>query len=602
MTPTLLCLPPEILFAVGDYLAADHLPSLHAFALASKYCCSLVNRHRFKNIHLHSYSNGVLHLLLDYWEQILQRNKAHSYVQRLSIAGIRPPWKTPARPDGNSELPIYQQPSFQGEDDWTDLSTRYIGSFYDRDQQPISFEPTAWGALPDFLRKLPALRDLFWVAAGDFPPSLLVTLHSALPKCSLHLRFIREGYRYSSTPLPEGYDAYQRTLATSPSLSSIRVAMSDTDSGKFFTERAVLCLAAGLAPSLREVCIDYRYQNRSNHDSSHPSEDLLSELPSPSNSLRSLALCNPLLENIQKWNDHVPFTNLTTFQLRSKLSSHLLSKIGTYNLTSLKSLVLHFEQGIIPRRRLGVVEGLDKHPDTLLCRLPPLESLLITGYLAEQPISLPLEHHGPTLKKLGLLFSRPTEERPRLGPHVAPYLIKDIRAHCPRLRHLAIQIPRTQGNKAEVAIYRSLNIPSLARLDLDLDCTPTTKDTKSHLINLAVDEPLVRSIFSLVSGDCSPDSLLQSLKVKVVKNYTQPNELTAFEHVFMELTWEVFRSVDGVFVHRSVDKKRDSYRDMVKDPDNWMRSVPAIEVFRSLWPSKGRDWSEDWFSFPLEID
>lgn len=596
-------LPREVLLIVTDILASEHLPSLHAFSLASKSCCAIAKSNRFQNIHFETVAENRLFVDIEHWEGILQRHNAYSSVHRLTVHGFIPltKYNHPSYSE-TPNIPLSSQRPCPGEDEWTDLESRYSNVLYPG-PKPADLETmTAWEPLARFIKKLSGLRDLLWTAWAAFPPCILEVLHQDLPKCRIHLRSSTLKHLYGSSPLPAGYESYECALATSPSLSSLAFRMGNVQNAAVCTERAVLRMAAGLAPNLTQVYMQYVNQFPLIYDYIElkpPRAHLFTKPPAYPSRLRSLTLHGPTPESTETWNKYTLFSNLTTFQLHGDYKYDLLSKLSTYDFHSLKSLVLRFTNNIAPRCRSGFVAHLDTNPDSFLTKLPPLESLLISAPWAEHPLSIPFEHHGTKLRKLGLLLSLPPR-RPGRKPHIALNQINQIKAHCHYLRHLIIRIPRAQGDAHEVEIYRALDIASLSSLTIELDCTALNDDIKPTLVNLAIDEKLVRSIFSTITNSSSPSSLLQTLRVEVFMN-TPYCKLEIFHALMRETIWEAFRAPDGIFVHESLRDKRDTWRKRIAAADDWIGDVPVEKEFRELWPSWGGHWMEDWHSFPLQL-
>ncbi|KAI9373587.1 hypothetical protein BJX61DRAFT_552096 [Aspergillus egyptiacus] len=604
MAPSFHSLPPEVLLTVTEILASEHLPSLHAFSLASKACCAIANSNRFRNIHFQTCGENRLFVDIAHWEGTLQRHNAYSTVRRLSVHGFipLPKFNDPSQIE-NPDIPLSIHRPCPGEDEWTERQFLY-SSFLSPGPNPVDLETmAAWKPLARFIKKLLGLRDLLWAGWAAFPPCILEVLHQDLPKCRIHLRSSTLRHLYGSSTLPEGYESYEYALATSPSLSSLVFRMANLHNAAVYTHRAVLRMAAGLAPNLTQVYMQYINESSLIYDGAEPEPPrthLFTKPPAYPSRVRSLTLHDPTPKSTETWNEHTPFSNLTMFQLHGDYNYDLLSKLSTYDFHSLKSLVLRFTNNKSPRCRSGVVAHLDTTPDSFLANLPPLESLLISAPWAEQPLSIPFAHHGPKLRKLGLLLSRSRSHPGQEPPHIVLEQINQIKAHCPRLRHLTIRIPRTQGDAHEVEIYRALDIASLSSLTIELDCTALNKENfKRTLVNLAVDEKLVRSIFSTVTNSSSPSSLLQTLRVEVFMSIY--GELEIFHALMHDSIWEAFRAPDGIFVHDSLRYKRKPWRKIIAEAKNWMGDVPVEKEFRELWPSRGGHWMQDWHSFPLQL-
>jgi hypothetical protein len=113
----------------------------------------------------------------------------------------------------------------------------------------------AWRPLASLLKKFPALMDLRYGFPGQFPPCLLEALHKYLPRCRLHINTLK--LRSLNAP---STDPYELMLATSPSLTNIRVEC-DMQHGYItkhipnFNYEAVQSMVGGLAPYLKELQI-----------------------------------------------------------------------------------------------------------------------------------------------------------------------------------------------------------------------------------------------------------------------------------------------------------------------------------------------------------
>jgi hypothetical protein len=233
--------------------------------------------------------------------------------------------------------------------------------------------------------------------------------------------------------------------------------------------------------------------------------------------------------------------------------------------------------------------------------------------------------------------------------------------HCPHLKELTIPIPRTCGDKDEVAIYRAIALPHLQHINIILDArnpdffededtatfdeseVPTDPDfdawdneflddwapeqgvgpRKGHIrkafINSAIDSTLVESIFWLIDG-AKPAG---SFPLEEVRFATKPGGFTGSGVTsagvgdlcnILGKSWIVRRNprddrryqVDSVPWSADLSKFRSQHRSTNKQRvlDEW-GTIRA--PFRKLWPSSraGYDgpegWEEDWKSFPLAV-
>jgi hypothetical protein len=177
----------------------------------------------------------------------------------------------------------------------------------------------AWKPLASLLQKLPALMDLRYGFPGQFPPCLLEALHKYLPRCRLHINT----FKLRSLNAPST-DPYELMLATSPSLTSIRVECDMqhcyiTKHIPNFNYEAVQRMVGGLAPNLKELQI-FHADWEANLDSYLPSKawrgltssDQIESSRPVSGSLRCLeidvghAVIEPQL--IETWKAHTDFS------------------------------------------------------------------------------------------------------------------------------------------------------------------------------------------------------------------------------------------------------------------------------------------------------
>jgi hypothetical protein len=110
----------------------------------------------------------------------------------------------------------------------------------------------AWAPFVSLLETTNGLRDIIYNCQSQLPPRLLRAFHEKHPLCRLHHLTFRFRTLLWEVPYP-----YEMELTTSPSLYRVRVIRTDQDSdGDFdYNMDAVMELAAGLNPNLKEVSI-----------------------------------------------------------------------------------------------------------------------------------------------------------------------------------------------------------------------------------------------------------------------------------------------------------------------------------------------------------
>ncbi|KAJ0417364.1 hypothetical protein BJY00DRAFT_325676 [Aspergillus carlsbadensis] len=621
-------LSPEILFNIADILASEHMPSLHTFSLTSRFCRDIANAHRFRGIHFHVRLANKLLGDIAHWEHILTQHNVFSSVRRLSFQtdpGIEGDGLLLRGDDYYQvkETDLYGRPftsCFSPEDEWSEMHWPW-GSINDRDEDHDA-QDRAWEPMARFLRRLTGLRDLFWLQNGQFPRCLLEVLHAHLPRCRLHLRQFFFGALIRN---PDDIACYEYALATSPVLGSFACtfvlnAIVNAHAQRVQNAHAQhisMQMVAGSAPNLERAFLGRRPSStRSGQLAWDWDRDALAAAGHGvrESMVRSLALCTPSVEDVAGLARHVRFDALTSLAVSSRACSDTLALFARYRFSALTCLALRLDPSAPSE---DAKETLDRDSTRLLASLPPLRSLLITGHSIKSPVSDALQYHGASLRKLGILYTG--------SQQLAAETIAEIGTKCPRLRELTLRIPRTIGNTDEVAYYRALGkIPHLNSLTLELDCAaringerPTDRQA---LINVAVDEALVRSILALVAP--SPFSLLERLDLSISRIDMQ-SRVQYLEILSRETTWQVFRDArgegkregegdtgsdgngDGVFVHRHLKDRRRPARDAYPEVLAAYRHVLCEREFRELWPvQEGGEsgfWWDDICSFPLEV-
>ncbi|KAJ0423994.1 hypothetical protein BJY00DRAFT_299481 [Aspergillus carlsbadensis] len=622
MPHSLETLLPELRTMICEILASAHFPSLQALSLASKGCCAMTNGHRFQNIHFYVYAEDRFLVDIQHWERVLENIDGFQRDRRLSVYGQAPVAKH-NNPDYciDTRSPTFFQKGFVVEDEWTDFSRRCVHlhsleNAWLEDGVVADFniitsaEFDAWRPLSNFLQKLQGLKDLFWQNGSQFPPSLLHVLHQDLASCRLHIR----GFKLDSLGFwlkPEGsyaIDSYLLALATSPSLTSITCTYRGDGEGYRLNKAAMMQMAAGAAPNLLDIYLN-KYSVR----------ELFAGCPKTASSLRSLSLDDPAFGEIKEWDEHVAFSNLEVFQIMVDSFPAALYEIAGYSFAKLQSLILRLNSSNSlwePNVRFDTVARLDHDASRLLSRLPPLKRFLLACYYTKECVDTALKCHGKTLEKLGVVFRNHNEP---FRVEITPELIDKIRVSCPVLRDLTLRIRRSQGDAAEVSIYRAMGkIPNLRCLAIQLDCSrlwplkqlnlfgalgdfpaehPVIRET---LINAAVEESLIRSILAIVAP---PSSSLRSLRVEAVLGL-MPSALKMIAEL-MQSVWEADLSIGGVSVRKTDSwKKRRELSSGTKYAEyKWLEEGSRCsKPFRSLWPTKGERWVDDWHSFPLQLD
>ncbi|KAJ5585476.1 uncharacterized protein N7459_005276 [Penicillium hispanicum] len=622
---SLQSLPLEILRYICDYLAPDDRQSIFDFSLASRQCYHATNHHRLERVYVTVVSRKRLEQDIEQWSNLLQRTGCFAYVHDLHFEGTLPP---PSADDG-SFTPKEEGPAYD-EDEMTCPRSRYghlYGSRYLLEEE----ERDVWGPVAQLVARLPGLRDLTWACTNQFPPCLLQVLHQDLPRCRLHMKVFRLRSLCYDVDHPRDIDEYEYSLASSPSLSSIVVPISrfDSEGHVEYNFEAAMQIVSGLAPNLKDAQIVglllqgsaavYRAAQRGRRPWQGFFIDRFSEdEPVQQSHIPNLGL--DMVTGMHHWGwwlQRIAIADLHTLRLQYT-SLGVLENLRSVDLVSLKVFVLDLE----PARSDDETDWQDTITKDLLQSLRPLEKLHITCdriCAAFDPI---MTVHGRTLRTLSVMPRWPQIQKYTISPQ----RIREIAKHCPAIQDLRLRIPRTQGNAAEVQVYRALRDFSHVRdLTLELDCCmghqPSSVSTdifgrptslnldhtdvgsdpeerdRAFLINLALDESLARQIFDQVT---EPEGPLCRLNVEVASTSSYLDSSFQWYKVrrAMQRRWNCVRFPGGSVRVREVGIRR--RKQVNQDPTYDIGDLePAI---RRVWPVKTGDWKKDWHSFPLSLE
>jgi hypothetical protein len=646
---TFSSLPLEIVQQIADCVETVHRPSLFAFSLASKACYSAAAFLIFRKISITIHDRDGLRRDADRLVEALARADSARYVQSIIINGaLHLSGKKTAMYDpddcwlrrcGLAEILV--------DEEQMDFSREYV--VYDEGViEKSSEEDMAWAPVVSLLETIPGLKDLIYDCQSQFPPSLLRTLHEHHPQCRLHHLTFRFRTLLWGIPYP-----YEMELATSPSLYRVKAtcAYQDSDGDFDFNLDAVMELAAGLAPNLKEVTILDLYPNLPSSQRS-VRKPLWQGLPGSTSegtgSLISLSLIGCLgfrsLAQLQNWAKHIDFDNLQHLVLGGSyltegygLSGETMEWIAqNHSFPYLKTLGVHLIRD----------DGYNERPYysenaiSFFQAINSLEELSINGPMEPQIIDAVLIHHGPTLKKLRLnpfedmqVFSDGRDRR-EIPMEFTKDRILQIQAQCLVLEELAIPVMRDKSSASETEIYKCFGkMKSLRSLFLTLDCAnwrirrdPTydaqfdgedqelawshTNNVKrgnlrEALINSAVDEALARSIWEMIIQNKTGRRLEQlKLWTKNGGIFASTASIYAVDTATrsMSRSWLIERlprdDKEDVTVKELGQRARE-----IRERESRGRLESVVEqIYHSIWPQKvdSKDWRDDWSSFPLE--
>ncbi|KAF2100240.1 hypothetical protein NA57DRAFT_54336 [Rhizodiscina lignyota] len=497
----------------------------------------------------------------------------------------------------------------------------------------------AWNPLIYLLPKFQRLSDLIYNCDSKFPPQLLDTVSQHHPECKVHLR----SFRFKSLNEPVT-DPDELALAQSPLLHSLSIKCTYRDSrgvDDFNGDAAIRTVA--LAPNLKHVRILgcrpasspqlQRARNipRGEWKGFIPPVDIFKKAH-----LLSLSFCayddRLSRKKLDLWEKHIHFNSLQRMQFSVSDSTILRDMMINNQLASLEELCITLECQKTDETFKDVAESF-------FVALNPLKVLKVGGTLHRELVMKICEQHGGALHELSFT---PYEDGYGMAGPPLRFNEDDFGAianTCHILREIKITIRRSMGNRQETECYEALGkIRTLREVNLQLDCTNAQNpgqplaewdefnrmrsDTgmrlaNGHLecaiINSAVDETLVRSIWDIISEN---NPKLQSLRVTphggsgfgnshpgdlmtIVHNLsrtfflsrseTDENKLDVFE-----LTIETRENYDR--------SQREHEKIMLEKWGNRGLNGASWKVFQHLWPfsEETEDWREVWSSRPLQ--
>jgi hypothetical protein len=654
-TMSLISLPLEILQQIADIVDTEHRPSIYTFSLTNKACHRAVVHLVFRQIQITvSHQPETLQKEVASLIEALSRTESARHVQRISIKGhIRVKLrKTNEDSPGTDEI----EPPDGIQEILGNNISRGLRQFVVYDEAVIvrsSDEDLAWAPVVSLLQFVPYPRDLIYDCQSQLPPSLLEVLHQQHPRCRLHHLTFRFRTLLWGTPYP-----YEMELATSPSLYRLDVvcAWRDSDGDDDFNLEAVMDLASGLAPNLKEVSFFelwpigcWRYDRRR--------RELWRGLPGLTGKLGGSLTswtwigCDDMVgPDIKKdWSKNADLTHLQHLTIgrfhESKIgiSGDEMEWIAqNRSFPRLKTLSVAITRDEFFVDRPHYIENAV----SFFQAFRPLEELSVQGPIDAQILDTILSRHGQTLRKLTL---HPREEwfmnvngRTANNPpmNFTTDHLSQIAVLCPLLEELSVPVKRNESRASEVELYRCFGkMKSLRYLFLILDSSSWTVwpghsqehtfnhgpieddqdvvlqyrsgdiafrrgEVKKTFINCAVDESLACSIWNTIIQK-KEGRQLERLKLWTTGAMSYPGKSGFFNSVIRDLSrsWLLERNprddqVDPIVrelgrLSREYEAKR--WRDDFEGQ--------AEELFRSIWPCKAgsKDWRDDWSSFPLEV-
>lgn len=616
----------EILHNISAILDHTHPPSLVAFARAGRGCYAIASPLLHRTVKL-TITDGQ-HLLDDSnrWEAVLSRDGGSSHVRRLIFLS--------SSRDQLQHNYLSLEPCERHGSDGLGLQSCWDLYYDDWDPHGgnASISAEQWQSLARLVRLLTGLADIFWACPIQIPLCILHVLHDSLHRCRLH------HYSFQCRASKgDAIDAYDHAVATSPCLYAIGDLHEDEN-------HRALSLVRRLGPrGLRRIY----YWSRSDAIELQQAEQSISspvpvefiQLDGPNAPLCKRNMPFDLVEMLASGD----FSALRALKLNVSVALERWPVSTSFPSLTTLILACKADEYFSPEYGEGAIN--------LMRSLPRLKALRVGEWKRAVSIAPAL---GPNLHTLDLSTVCIAG-----GPALRDDHILQLAQLCPLLESLAIEVKRSRGDAAEVERYRALGrLPRLQHLRLSLDASPpgimyadeagansiplrgetaiepwfNEQDcqlmrgglrphreghVRDVLINSAVDAALARSIFEVIDRakpEGPPDVLrLERLALRATDGRRFP------EPGVMSPPWAPLEPFFAALDRRWVAERdvRDDARDVVHvrethvdDRQYRLEGHRAAEakrkhywfgIWRRVWPveHEGRDWWDDWQSYPL---
>lgn len=628
---------PDIVLRLLCHLLApvdDTRQGLRAFSLVSVACARAAETFRLERVCLRlkdgsQLSDGIVKLMEVYGQGRL------AYIRQMAIARAADQRLRNRRDES----------TWMRRRDWND----FCETPTDQDDA-VSFNPfpsrvgvdkyalnDAWMPLARLIGQLPCLTDFVYAHSDQIPPCVLSALHCHHAQHH-RLRVHVHTFSLRSLYVPvdgnaHAIDANEWALVTSPCLHCIAAKTSSYDGTGFvgYNNEAIALMVQGLAPGLRSVVVRSQPLGdtpRLRRDAARPKppwegfgraieneQEVLGK--GKKGQLEALVLDH--WNMVQSWPTRTDLSMLRTLMIGGNLEMirDLMAIAQDPGLTALRNLDL--DMGFCPVPDEGAT-AMDEAVASLLEALPSsLRNLRLEGFLGERTWRAILDSHGQTLEVVRFMpcsdLDLGSEEEPRFALTAA--LAGLLGAQCPCLEVLETVMPRTAGDKNEIAIYLAFGrVPLLRELHLHLDCEPHFRSMapdeqdggeisvevgamqlaapwfRDTLVNAAVDETLARTIFDYACGG----SRLKKLELR-----------TRFRHPALVSDCEVLDALNYIGRSRNVsrDGKAVNAQSFGREDEPYLLIEDFFDrddmrrVWESIWPGASGDRKRQWSSIPL---
>lgn len=330
-----------------------------------------------------------------------------------------------------------------------------------RQQEKRKFENLA-----TLITKLGNLKLLNWSYRGPIPLDVVEALQGHHPKAELQIYHFA---RYDDSANHE--DPAELALSRSANLTTLKASLWNLNNEGYLNLReAAFKRIVACAPNLQFASV---VTGRSGCVINTPTQEQLEELEEcsakffthkkPNSALRALTLDGyPLSQaTLKNWKSFVDLSGLQSLKCSRGLPDASYFAYAPQVLTNLKHVSLNLRYGS---------HGFKNLIQTYIQDIAPLESLSLWSWIEAIPLDNILKRHGQTLRTLQLHERETTadydEEKRRL---LSLEDLKSIKAQCPRLRDLTVDIDRySKSLKPEVELkHHADKLETVASMNLE---------------------------------------------------------------------------------------------------------------------------------------
>lgn len=659
----LLAIPLHLLEGICEQVAlCDYdRSSLFSLSLANKACCSAARRERFKCLSITVRSAEQLESDVGKRIQVLQKNNSTQYLRILKVRGrghlseeraaldaqanhhpFLPRHRPPEQKDWDEHkekelLSVAQQGFF----DPPEGSGRFQEGTFPKNEAEIREHDQRWAPLAKFIQTLGNLEDFIFDHGSQLPRCVLQSIHEHHPRCRLHLHTFQMNSLMYRKDDPVPMDSHDVSMALSPHLTSIRLRWYDYHGGIANYNGEAVTEMIRCHPRLKHVWWTqqpqahgdaYRYAKSTPRPKWRgfpiPSDEE-NFVPFGGGQLETLIIQDPMRDGeLRQWMDLTDFSKLTTLHIDDVKNSddfdHLVNVAEGGGLGSVVDFGLRIKTGrhhqIQPYPNLREDVRIDNKIAKILASLQPLQGLRVWSPTGEKSIKVLESRHGPKLQRL--YFDFDVEFRPHCFNKET---LASLQRHCPQLRELKISYLRTQGDREETAIYSILGqFPLLERLVLwpyivstigphwiNLQGKSLTYDDRHEvlrvgLVNSAIDEKLVRSVFDRIVSIQGDRSRLRHLRFEprvsrgpVLMDPNDTLDIGSIAHCLAQAhICEKSANPGGgsVEIRRLEKASKVGFADAIMGTE---KKQFLDQAWLDFFPDRTGKWPDKWSSFPL---